>query len=131
MDQQQDQEQPDQEQPARRIGGATVQITPLRSYAERWDLATAAGVNVQRACAAALGLSWPRLRRLGPTYTGDAIAYGGAVIDYLCEREPDCYPRVIEAGAEALRIATTGLITNAEVKARADFSEATPDTTTS
>lgn len=114
-----------------RIGGATVEIVPIKSYAERWDLATAAGVNVQRACAAALGLAWPRLRRMGPSYTGDAIAYGGAVIDYLCEREPDCYPRVIEAGADALRLATSGLITQSEVRARADFSEATQVDTTS
>jgi hypothetical protein len=107
----------------RRLGGATVQLAPLRSHAERWDLAQAAAINVQRACAAALGLSWLRLRKVVGKYNGDAIEYGGTVIDYLID-QGSSYDEIILAGLEALKLATDGLAGGKEVREKADFSEA-------
>jgi hypothetical protein len=114
----------------RKLGGAAVNLAPIKSYAERWDIAAAAGVNVTRAAAAALGLAWPRLRKMGPAYRGDAIAYGGEVIDYLIEHGSP-YGEIVAVAVDALRLATDGLISEGEVKERADFSEASRDGSTS
>lgn len=52
-----------------------------KSYAVRYDLATASR-NLPRAAAAACALCSPRLaRELRVTYAGDALAFGGQVID--------------------------------------------------
>jgi hypothetical protein len=88
-----------------------------------YDLAHAATINVQRACGAALGVSWLRLNKAVGQYRGDAIEYGGTVIDYLIDQGAS-YDEIIMAGLEALKLATERLPGGKEVREKADFSEA-------
>ena len=102
--------------------GRDVELVRPRSFAERYDVAAAAGENVHRACAAALGFSWVWLRRqLGPYDGRSACAYGGRVIDFLTDQGVP-FEAVIEHGLAAMKLCTEGLVDGKEVATRADFS---------
>jgi hypothetical protein len=59
-------------------------LSPPRSIADRWDIATAGGRPgcESRVCAAALGACWPEYRARHP-YPGDPLGYGKALQDRL------------------------------------------------
>lgn len=87
-----------------------MEIVRPTSIAERWDVMLIASESSThpRACAAALGLCWPRLRRRLP-YRGDALKYGGDVIDLLVG-EGASWKDVVALGSEALAMLAEGLV---------------------
>lgn len=107
----------------KRLAGADLVLVAPGSLAERWDVAILAQTEGQshRARAAALGLCWPRYRRRYP-YAGNAVAYGGAVIDHLLA-EGATIGEILVAGAEAYMVCLDGLVA---VEGAEDFSE-TPE----
>jgi hypothetical protein len=108
---------------ARRLAGADLVLEVPRSLAERWDVAilySHPGAET-RACAAALGLCWRRFRARKP-YPGNALQYGGTVVDTLLG-EGASMGEILAAAAEAYALCVTGLVS---VEGAADFS-APPD----
>lgn len=106
-----------------RLAGADLALTAPGSLAERWDvviLAQTEGAR-ERAMAAALGLCWPRLRRRKP-YGGNALTYGGTVIDTLLG-EGATISEILAAGSDAYQLCLEGLV---DVGA-SDFSGTPPD----
>lgn len=93
------------------LAGARVELTKPSSIAERWDavLLSSDDATRPRAAAAALGLCWPRLRRRVP-YKGDALSFGGAVIDTLVGKEGARYLDVYGWGLKALDLCADGLV---------------------
>lgn len=94
----------------KRLAGADLVLVTPPSLAERWDVALAAQSDgaQHRATAAALGLCWPRFRRTHP-YSGNALAYGGVVIDALLA-EGASFSEIAAASVEAIRICLDGLV---------------------
>jgi len=103
--------------------GRDVVLVRPRSFAARYDVAAAGADNVQRACAAALGLCWPWLTRQLKPYDGKALAYGGHVIDLLTDQGVSMSD-IITNGLDALRLCTDGLVDGKEAETRAGFSAA-------
>jgi hypothetical protein len=110
----------DEEKPARKLAGADLVLRKPASIAARWDVAITAGMEGcrPRALAAALGMCWPRFHRRYP-YQGNALAYGGHVIDTLT-KEGASFGEILAAGAEASELCVADL---PAVDGAADFSE--------
>lgn len=112
------------------LGGKPVQLRPPLSYATRTDIALAAHTNVRRAWAAALGACWSsgsdgNPNRDGVRYRGDALDYGGAIMDLLRARGIGD-TAIRDAGGIAFDILTEGLIWEEDVKIAEGNSE-TPE----
>lgn len=103
-------------------GRDVVLVRPVR-FSERYNIAAAAGENVENACAAALALCWPWLRKQLKPYNHKALDYGAAAMDFLAEQGVSIVD-ILTHGAEALRVCTEGLVDGREVDARANFSGA-------
>ena len=87
------------------VGAHAVELSTPRSYAARYDVLACS--NLHRACAAALALCWGRLTRQlrskGIAYQGDALAFGGVVIDHLSESGVPL-GQIYKAGTAALNL---------------------------
>lgn len=106
----------------------------LPSYADRadlmdaWRAAVAADdyAALRRVCAAALGLCVPRVARRADVGTWDGarlLSYGGRVLSSLhATGSPDA--EIIEHATTLLRLVADSLVSEAEVKAKADFTRA-------
>lgn len=114
-----------------KLGERTIEGELPRSYTVRHEIVAAAGTNVQRAFAAALGACCPRIERMlaangrRVTYEGCGYAplkYGGELIDGLVEQGVEL-AQVLEAGAECFRAIADTLLTEREVKAAEGNSE--------
>lgn len=109
------------------------------SMATRYDLSAAAfGPTRHRACAASVALCCPVLaRHLRVAYKGDVVAYGGEVIDAFDRLVKEHGVKLqdpavlIHQGLPLLGELVTGLWSAAEVDAAEDFTEATPEASTS
>lgn len=94
----------------RKLGGVPVTLELPGSIAARWDVVIAShrpGCE-NRAYAAALGLCWPYLSRKRP-YTGDVIAYGGSVIDFVVGGGAD-FLEMVSIAVEAYNLCMEGLV---------------------
>lgn len=94
----------------RKLGGVPVNLEIPGSIAARWDVVLASqrpGCE-NRAFAAALGLCWPYLSRKRP-YTGDAIAYGGSIIDFVVGGGAD-FMEMTSIAVEAYNLCMEGLV---------------------
>ena len=110
------------------LGQAVTLVVPP-SYAVRWECAALVHVSMLRARSAALGLTLPqpmqkRLKLPTLVACGYSLAvYGGAVFDALAAAGVKM-DDVLAVGAVALDVVTDGLVTEADVRAAEDFSEA-------
>lgn len=129
-----------------RLGGVVLELVPLASHAERWALTFAMGDAEGRTemtilvFAAALGLSWPALRRYLAQdrirFRGDVLEFGQQVVDYLATRPaveatptapargPVPINQISSAGRRAYTMARESLISEPAVKAAEGFSTA-------
>lgn len=104
-------------------------VEPPKSYAVRYDLAAAARTSIHRAAAAAAALASPRLmRELKVQFSGDALAFGGAVIDAFAkacdEHGIQAKPTaLVTAGVPILNELVSSLVDQAEVDAVEGFSD--------
>jgi hypothetical protein len=111
-----------------------------RSYAARYDLDAAWQTSHHRAAAAAAALCCPRLARdLKVTYAGDALAFGGRVIDAYAvlieEHGIDATPRLLIAQGTMLAVelilsSRESVPDESEVAAVVDFTAPPPEPST-
>lgn len=91
------------------------------SMALRWELASSD--NPERARFAALGLASAAVRKHVPYRHQSTAAYGLAVADWLLERGVK-YPQALDCATVAWLHCIHDLVSESEVKAAEDFSEA-------
>ncbi len=111
----------------------TYTVEVPKSYAARYDLDAAYQASHHRAAAAAVGLCCPRLaRELKVVYQGDALAFGGRVIDSFAalieEHALTVTPRALIAQGTVLCIelilsSREAIPDESEVAAVADFTD--------
>lgn len=108
----------------RRLAGADLVLRVPDSLAARWDVTILSQVEGarERALAAALGICWPRFNRRRP-YGGNALTYGGVVIDALLA-EGASIGEIYVAGGEALALCVEGLV---NVEGAEDFTALPPE----
>lgn len=113
-----------------RLGEADLQLVVPTSLTARYEIA-AAGVGRarHRAYAAALGACSRHIQQWVGFYDFDPLVYGGRVMDYFLARGVPLR-EIREAGEKAFLL-VSDLPSDAEVKARADFSAAPAGTATS
>lgn len=99
-----------------------IELKKPASYAEAWDVASIGEKNQVRALAAALGICGVG-RRLKIAYNGDAMTYGGKVIDALVAQGVEM-GNIVEAGGQAFAMCAEMLVGGVEVKTAEDFTEA-------
>ena len=114
-----------------KLGARQLEGALPSSYTQRHEIVAAAGNNVQRAFAAALGACVPRVERMlkaggaRVSYEGSGFSplkYGGALIDGLVAAGVPL-TEILEAGAECFKALAESLIGESEVKAAEGNSE--------
>lgn len=93
-----------------RFANAPLDLVPPLSFAERLDVREALRggvIPVHRIAAAAIGLTWHRVRRRCAPYRGDVAAYGGQVLDGLAAEGAADGPEFWIVASAALRLCTT------------------------
>lgn len=115
------------------LGGREHTLALPASHAIRWEVAGLANVSALRARAAALALTIPgaeRTYKIPPLVRcGFSVGvYGGEAFDALSARGVGL-DEVLEHGATALEFLTADLVTEKDVQAAEDFSEAPAEPT--